>query len=325
MSGYITPELRASWHAGLGQAPPDAKLFADVEVLSAGPAPLAAAGSYTLTNHGGSVIATPRLVLLAPGAWVDDLDRIEQFAADVMEGGYLDGLAPYGSGRGTYWGLARYADARFQTGMTVTAATIADYVRAAIAAGVVPQADANTLFMVLAPPGVIVSDDNRACEFCGWHTAGSWDGGFYYGVVCDTSQGCCHAQFTPFQAACMVLAHEIAEACTDAVPGRGWYCDQNGQENADLCAWQPVQYGPWTVQPYWTNEHGPYCGPYEDHHSARQGGGTDGGQSGQQGGGTDPYAALWTWLPQALAYAVETRSLAELKLIRDTITAWLGA
>jgi len=249
-----------------GEAPAE-DLLAERLTIDAGPAPVVAAGTYNLTNHGGSTIATPRLVLLTVNGWYGDTKRLQDFAHDLMEGGYLDGLKNYGSGRGTFYGLVALTDPAWVVGGVVTSAIVAATVQNAIAAGSVPKPDGSTFYLVLSPKDVAVVDDQgKRCQFCGWHTA--VDNTLPFGVICDTTQSCCGGGvLDPFNAACMVIAHEVAESCTDKIPGGGWFDDASGMENADICAWQQVAYGPFTVQPYWTNEHGGYVGPYEDHHT----------------------------------------------------------
>jgi hypothetical protein len=68
----------------------------------------------------------------------------------------------------------------------------------------------------------------------------------------------CRGQIGDFTA---VYAHELAEAATDKVPGRGWVA-ADGEENGDLEAWILFGWGPpadpqrYTVQGYYTNERG---------------------------------------------------------------------
>ncbi len=59
-----------------------------------------------------------------------------------------------------------------------------------------------------------------------------------------------------------LTAHEVAESVTDPT-GQTWYEDGTGMENADIVAWLPLPYGPWTAQGYWTNEHGNTVGAYQ--------------------------------------------------------------
>ena len=66
-----------------------------------------------------------------------------------------------------------------------------------------------------------------------------------------------------------IYAHEVAEACTDKVPGKGWLAD-DGQENGDLEAWILFKWGPpddphrYVVQGYYTNERGDTVGCWRD-------------------------------------------------------------
>jgi hypothetical protein len=59
----------------------------------------------------------------------------------------------------------------------------------------------------------------------------------------------------PFDALTSASSHELAEAITDAIPGQGWYDDQNG-EIGDICAWQTKQLDNYTVQQLWSNQAG---------------------------------------------------------------------
>jgi hypothetical protein len=52
-----------------------------------------------------------------------------------------------------------------------------------------------------------------------------------------------------------VSSHELCEAITDAVPGQGWYDDNQG-EIGDVCPWQTKKLGAYTVQLEWSNQIG---------------------------------------------------------------------
>jgi hypothetical protein len=49
-------------------------------------------------------------------------------------------------------------------------------------------------------------------------------------------------------------SHELCEAITDAVPGRGWYDDLGNAEIGDLCAWKTKKVAGSTVQLEWSNK-----------------------------------------------------------------------
>lgn len=228
----------------------------------------AAAGTYTLTDHGGSTIKDPRLVLVflgGLGAWWGDWGQLAQFSTDIMTRGYLDPLEAYGSGSGTFWGSvdgpavpAHVRDSDLQA-----------VLKRMIAANQVPAPDGHTLYALVLPQGVSVSFDDgsgsNCTSFCGYHSA--IDDRTFYAVhpapQCGAGGGCTGGR-DPFDAFTMVLAHEIAEACTDAVPGRGWFQDSDGSENADLVAWIDKRFGPWWVQGFWTNEAGNTVGAWRD-------------------------------------------------------------
>ncbi len=215
-------------------------------------APATPAGGYPLTNHGGSTIPNPKLVIVYLGQWWGDVSKLEAFAADLMDCGYLAPLSAYGSGQGSFIG-AFHGPA---VSGTVTDAQLQAALKQLIVAPPAgfPLPDGHTLYALLLPDGVTVTEGGSAsCSaFCGYHS--NLDDSTFYTVQPATSCSGCHPQnMTPFDGFTMVLAHEVAEACTDAIPGQGWFNDQTGMENADICAWVPVAYGPWTVQSYEVN------------------------------------------------------------------------
>ena len=62
-------------------------------------------GGYPLTDHGGSTIKNPKLVLVTLGTWWGDTLTLGKFALDIMTAGFLNPLTAYGSGPGTFLGL----------------------------------------------------------------------------------------------------------------------------------------------------------------------------------------------------------------------------
>jgi hypothetical protein len=234
-------------------------------------------GGYSLADHGGSTIPNPKLVLVTFGSWWGDLGKLQAFAQDLMTAGYLQPLADYkyGSGQGSFAGLYQ---GPLIASSTVTDADLQTALAQLIDAGRVPAPDASTLYALLLPDGVTVQQGGSAscAAFCGYHdsfvveAASSTppDGGdapetptasaaaqrvFYTVQPATDCRGCDMPGTQPFDDFCAVLAHEVAEACTDAIPGQGWYNDQTGMENADEWAWQFGAYGPWTVQGYQVN------------------------------------------------------------------------
>jgi hypothetical protein len=124
----------------------------------------------------------------------------------------------------------------------------------AAAGGAVPKPSGNTLYFVYLPPGVrVVQGGSASCTaFCGYHN--DIGGQLFYAVM--PYPGCqgCTGGLSVLDALTSTSSHELCEAITDPVPGRGWYDDHNG-EIGDICAWKTKKLGPWTVQLEWSNQH----------------------------------------------------------------------
>ena len=116
-----------------------------------------------------------------------------------------------------------------------------------------PAPTPNTLYFVYLPPGVSVSQGgSRSCQaFCGYHE--NIGGQIFYAVM--PYPGCtgCAGGLATLDALTSTSSHELCEAITDAIPGQGWYDDQNG-EIGDICAWKTKQVGAYTVQLEWSNK-----------------------------------------------------------------------
>lgn len=124
--------------------------------------------------------------------------------------------------------------------------------RAALASKLLPAWTPNSLYMVYVQPGVSVTmgGDSSCSAFCGYHES---DGnGLYYGVIPWPSCAGCTGPLSNFDALTSVTSHELAEACTDPVPGQGWYNDAAG-EIGDPCAWSNRTLDGYTVQLEWLN------------------------------------------------------------------------
>ncbi len=116
----------------------------------------------------------------------------------------------------------------------------------------IPKPTANTLYFVYLPPGVrVVQGGAASCQaFCGYHSDVS--GAIFYAVM--PFAGCrgCLGALSAFDALTATSSHELCEAITDPIPGRGWYDDAHG-EIGDMCAWKTKKLGQYTVQMEWSN------------------------------------------------------------------------
>jgi hypothetical protein len=116
----------------------------------------------------------------------------------------------------------------------------------------VPHPTPNTLYFIYIEPGVkVVQGGSASCQaFCGYHSDIS--GQIFYAVMPYPGCSGCTGGLSPLNALTSTSSHELCEAITDAIPGRGWYDDANG-EIGDICAWKTKQIGQYTVQLEWSN------------------------------------------------------------------------
>jgi hypothetical protein len=117
----------------------------------------------------------------------------------------------------------------------------------------VPHPSANTLYFVYLPPRVrVVQGGASSCQaFCGYHNDIS--GQAFYAVMPYPGCAGCTGGLAPLEALTSTSSHELCESITDAIPGRGWYDDANG-EIGDICAWKTKKVGVYTVQLEWSNK-----------------------------------------------------------------------
>jgi hypothetical protein len=226
--------------------------------------PTGPGGAAGFRNRAGSQIATPHITNVYMGSFWGDRPVLEAFSKAVVEKGYLDPLNElgYGTGSGSY--LGSVDGEALVAGTTLNDSDARLKIQGMLDAGVL-HADANTLFMLILPDGVTSrfdSDGSESCSsFCGYHDAFTYSGvDVAYAILPSPTGcgGCGNGDVGDFTA---VYAHELAEAATDKVPGKGWVAD-DGEENGDLEAWILFGWGPssdpsrYTVQGYYTNERG---------------------------------------------------------------------
>jgi hypothetical protein len=228
--------------------------------------PNGAPGGFT--NRAGSQIATPRVTNVYMGAFWGDQGFVESFSKAVTEYGYLDPLKElgYGTGSGAYLGSVN-GDS-LSKGTTLLDSDARVRIQKMLDGGTL-QADANTLFMLILPDGVTSQFDTgeQSCiAFCGYHDAFTYKGiDVAYAVLPSSQCKGCGGEIGDLTA---VYAHELAEACTDKVPGQGWTAG-DGEENGDLEAWILFGWGPpsdqnrFTVQGYYTNQRGNTVGAWK--------------------------------------------------------------
>jgi hypothetical protein len=228
--------------------------------------PTGPGGAAGFSNRGGSQIAQPVVTNIYLGTFWADQGFVEGFSKAVVENGYLDPLHDlgYGTGSGTYAGSV--SGPALNPGSTFSDSDAQNTVQQMLGNGSL-QGDENSLFVFILPDGVTstMNGDQSCTAYCGYHDAVAVNGvEIAYAVLPSSLCSGCGGQIGDFTA---VFAHELAEACTDKVPGQGWVAD-DGSENGDLEAWILFGWGPpddpnrYTVQGYYTNERGNTVGPW---------------------------------------------------------------
>ena len=214
------------------------------------------------TNHGGPIIATPRVSVSFWGSlWQSDAAhssaaaRLTQFCQDLLNSPFMNVIAQYGVGAGTFAGSTTIASVAAQ----LTDASIHTVIQQAINAGTLaepPAQNTSDVLIVYLDENTDVNDSGAALVLCapqgdtafGYHnffttTAGNT---FYYAIIpaltdqclqesCPGGDSTCSLQLTltQEQRRTQVTSHEFAEMTTDPQLN-AWYDPQNG-ENGDIC------------------------------------------------------------------------------------------
>jgi hypothetical protein len=215
----------------------------------------------------GSQIAVPQVTNIYLGAFWGDRALVEQFTKAIVENGYLSPLKElgYGTSPGKYKGSI---DGPIQASGSVFSQQDAETtVKQLLQSGKI-EANANSLFVLILPNHVkaTLGKDKSCSSFCGYHDSFNLNGlDVAYAVLPSSLCKGCGGEIGDFTA---VYAHELAEACTDKVPGQGWIA-ADGSENGDLEAWILFGWGPpndphrYTVQGYYTSERGNTVGQWQ--------------------------------------------------------------
>ncbi len=230
-------------------------------------APTGPGGAPGFHNVAGSQIAVPQVTNVYLGAFWGDRAFVEGFSKAIVENGYLDPLQQlnYGTGSGSYLGAVN--GPTLAPGSTFLDSDAQSTLQKMLSQGAL-SANVNSLFVLILPDGVTsqASDGSQSCSsFCGYHDAFTYNGiPVAYAVLPSTLCQGCGGLIGDFTA---VYAHELAESCTDKVPGQGWVA-ADGEENGDLEAWVLMGWGPpatpqlYTIQGYYTIERGNTVGAW---------------------------------------------------------------
>ena len=213
-----------------------------------------AGGSVVTGNgidyNGGPVMhGTVKVYFIWYGDWSQDPAAsgiLSTWASSIGGTPYENINSTYGDANGNVSGLVSFAGSTVSTsnfGNLLNDSNIASIVSNALTSHAIPT-DTNAVYFVLTAPGVGESSGFLS-QYCGWHTYGTLSGSnIKYAFVGDAgTQSGCSVQFgkspnndPPIDAMISVMSHELEESISD--PNlNAWYSDANGQENADMCAW----------------------------------------------------------------------------------------
>jgi len=214
-----------------------------------------------LSYRGGPLLTRPQVYSVYWGAsWEASssartlIAGLDRFFSDILVSPLMDQLAEYSVGSKLI-GHGRFLGSRVRTESapqgSVTDASVRSQLKQWIKAKAVPKTTANTLYFIFLEPGVAsVMGGSRSCQnYCGYHNAA---GKVYYALMPYPSCGGCLGGMNVLDALTATSSHELCEAITDPVPGKGWYDDRHG-EIGDICAWQFRKVGAHTVQLEWSN------------------------------------------------------------------------
>ena len=230
-------------------------IFPMSSLLASRPNPLAQSqnAAQSMLYYGGPVLSKIRVVsvIWGPDVKSPTVKNIGPFLAGIVNSTYVDQLQQYATNlagvsghvgthqairRGTFRGQFKITPVH--TAVNLTDRAVQAELRTQIAAGHLPAADQNTLYMVYFPSYVTITagKDVSCATFAAYHSASpaTVGGNIFYGVMPDCGLG--------FAALTISSSHEFAEALTDAIPTPGshpaypqaWNT-KNGYEIADLC------------------------------------------------------------------------------------------
>src|SRR5258708_4579305 len=217
-----------------------------------------------LTYRGGPLLQNVKVFTIFWGnQWQSSataqplMANVNQFFTGILASPLIDQLSEY-SVPGKAIGHGAFIGTRVITLAAPVGSVTDSAIRVALAGWiktkVVPKNDADTLYFIYLEPGVVsIMGGSKSCQnYCGYHDHA---GSIYYAVMPYPSCNGCLGGMVAFDALTGTSSHELCEAITDPVPGKGWYDDRNG-EIGDICAWNFKKIAGYTVQLEWSNAQG---------------------------------------------------------------------
>jgi len=213
--------------------------------------------------HGGEVmVGTVNVYLIWYGLWTGQVGMGSNPATIALITGFVSQLggSSWWNIVSTYTGLGgspastslKYVSSVSIRGNDQMSSPILQQtVKQAISTGLLPL-DPNGVYMLIPSESVTETDNYKCSDLCGYHESFTMNGKRIKVAIsshpysCSYAQACSHATYGSDQSPnnnaaadgiISVVAHELAETVTNPT-GYGWWDDESGNENADMCAFQ---------------------------------------------------------------------------------------
>ena len=182
-----------------------------------------------------------------------------QLLTDLVDGGYLFGLAQYGVGRGSVAGSVTIdTDSANPPPAAIDRAPLRNQLIHWLREGRVtpaPAEDEDSLLYFIFPDPATKLTLGTTTGFCGYHASGKLNGGsahddvFFAAIRAD---GIADTDASFMRRISFCVSHELGEAVTNRDGGGGWF---DGRcEIGDICETKGnFSYRMWTVEQYWSN------------------------------------------------------------------------
>jgi hypothetical protein len=204
-----------------------------------------------INYHGGPVmLGTTKAYFIWYGNWPTGNNTARDIITDLASGiggtpyfnintTYYDGSNRHVSNSVSYAGST---DNNYSLGKSLSDTSVRNIVSSAISSGALPKDTSGVYFVVTAAD---VNETSGFCtQYCGWHTHATISGSdIKYSFIGDPTRcpSSCADQATGPNGStggdgmASIISHELEEAVTDP-DLNAWY-DNQGEENADKCAW----------------------------------------------------------------------------------------
>jgi hypothetical protein len=231
-----------------------------------------------VSNHGGHVIANPKMVLIFWDEYFastpDAVSAMRQFVSELVSGPYMLGLGQYGVGQGAVVETVVINMSAYPApnpSVPFSEKQLAAQLITWLSLGVVahtPASNETDLVYLIFPPSKVILSDNGSTDIGGYHKHNRW------GTTGDDNLFWATVQYylsaTPelfVDSISLGVSHELVETFSNRDSQGVFTDDGHGCEIGDLCEQDASgniiesQYLQWQVEKYWSQKHGQCVAP----------------------------------------------------------------